>query len=53
VSGGRRLRPVIQPLSIQTLPAQPQLILGFGDTPRRAIEAGITAIADLLIAVPA
>jgi GntR family transcriptional regulator/MocR family aminotransferase len=34
-------------------PPRPQLILGFGNTPRRSIEAGITAIADLLIAAPA
>jgi GntR family transcriptional regulator/MocR family aminotransferase len=27
---------------------EPQLVLGFGDTPQRAIEAGIAAIADLL-----
>jgi GntR family transcriptional regulator/MocR family aminotransferase len=32
---------------------KPQLILGFGNTPRRSIEAGITAIADLLTANPA
>jgi hypothetical protein len=29
-------------------PHQPQFILGFGDTSRRAIEAGIAAVADLL-----
>jgi GntR family transcriptional regulator/MocR family aminotransferase len=28
--------------------AEQQLILGFGDTPQRAIEAGISAVADLL-----
>jgi GntR family transcriptional regulator/MocR family aminotransferase len=27
---------------------EPQLVLGFGDTPQRAIEAGIAAVADLL-----
>jgi GntR family transcriptional regulator/MocR family aminotransferase len=27
---------------------KPQLVLGFGNTPRRAIDTGITAIADLL-----
>lgn len=32
----------------RTVPARPQLILGFGDTSRRGIHAGITAIADLL-----
>jgi GntR family transcriptional regulator/MocR family aminotransferase len=31
-----------------TTPADPRLVLGFGDTPQRAIEAGIAAIADLL-----
>ncbi|MFL6099335.1 MAG: PLP-dependent aminotransferase family protein [Actinomycetales bacterium] len=30
--------------------AGPQLVLGFGDTPQPAIEAGVAAIADLLIA---
>src|SRR5262249_37847219 len=34
-------------------PRPPQLIPGFGNTPRRSIEAGITTIADLLIAAPA
>ncbi|HKN56641.1 MAG TPA: aminotransferase class I/II-fold pyridoxal phosphate-dependent enzyme, partial [Amycolatopsis sp.] len=29
-------------------PAEPRLVLGFGDTPRHSIEAGIAAIADLL-----
>jgi GntR family transcriptional regulator/MocR family aminotransferase len=29
-------------------PPGPQLVLGFGDTPRHAIESGITAIGDLL-----
>ncbi len=29
-------------------PAGPQLVLGFGDTPRHAIDAGIAAIGDLL-----
>jgi len=29
-------------------PAGPRLVLGFGDTPRHAIQAGIAAIADLL-----
>ncbi|NMO49788.1 PLP-dependent aminotransferase family protein [Actinoplanes sp. TBRC 11911] len=29
-------------------PSGPQLVLGFGDTPRHAIETGIAAIADLL-----
>ncbi len=29
-------------------PTGPQLVLGFGDTPKHAIEAGIAAIADLL-----
>ncbi|GIJ61173.1 MocR-like pyridoxine biosynthesis transcription factor PdxR [Virgisporangium aurantiacum] len=29
-------------------PPSPQLILGFGNTPRRAIDAGVAAIADLL-----
>ncbi len=28
--------------------AEPQLILGFGDTGQRAIENGIAAVADLL-----
>jgi GntR family transcriptional regulator/MocR family aminotransferase len=31
-----------------TPPAGPRLVLGFGDTPKPAIQAGITAIADLL-----
>ncbi|MBP2330470.1 GntR family transcriptional regulator/MocR family aminotransferase [Kibdelosporangium banguiense] len=36
--------------TMRRLPATegPQLVLGFGDTPRRAIEAGIATIADLL-----
>ena len=29
-------------------PASPRLVLGFGDTPPRAIEAGVAAVADLL-----
>jgi GntR family transcriptional regulator/MocR family aminotransferase len=28
--------------------AEPQLVLGFGDTSQRAIQAGIAAVADLL-----
>jgi GntR family transcriptional regulator/MocR family aminotransferase len=32
---------------------KPQLILGFGNTPRRSIDAGIAAVADLLIEKPA
>ena len=31
-----------------TRPTGPQLVLGFGDTTKQAIEAGIAAIADLL-----
>jgi GntR family transcriptional regulator/MocR family aminotransferase len=33
-------------------PSGPQLVLGFGDTPRHAIETGIAAIADLLGVAP-
>jgi GntR family transcriptional regulator / MocR family aminotransferase len=33
--------------------AGPQLVLGFGDTPQPAIDAGIAAVADLLRHVPA
>ncbi|WP_328472737.1 PLP-dependent aminotransferase family protein [Actinoplanes sp. NBC_00393] len=32
-----------------TRAAAPQLVLGFGDTPRHAIEPGVAAIADLLL----
>jgi GntR family transcriptional regulator/MocR family aminotransferase len=35
------------------VPPKPQLVLGFGNTPRGAINAGIAAIADLLTAAPA
>jgi GntR family transcriptional regulator/MocR family aminotransferase len=29
-------------------PARPRLVLGFGDTPKQAIQAGVAAVADLL-----
>ncbi|WP_329056351.1 PLP-dependent aminotransferase family protein [Amycolatopsis sp. NBC_01488] len=36
---------------MQSTPSAPRLVLGFGDTPPRSIEAGIAAIADLLSGV--
>ncbi len=39
-------------MHVQDVPPQPRLILGFGNTPRSAVEAGIAAIADLLNAPP-
>jgi GntR family transcriptional regulator/MocR family aminotransferase len=38
----------LTPMHHTARPAAPGLVLGFGDTPRGAIEAGIAAVADLL-----